>query len=146
LNNAAKLLYLINFNINLLPEGYLMINERERRYGWGIYVINPSAKSDLLIEIPAPVEEWGICDAGVTLFTGLGARAMAVAGSARTTSPDGSSDALANQSTMFGIFHKVMGSRGILQVRGSAKEVKAISNNVISESKERPSRLAPTTL
>lgn len=146
LNNAAKLLYLINFNINLLPEGYLMINERERRHGWGIYVINPSAKSDLLIEIPAPVEEWGICDAGVTLFTGLGARAMAVAGSARTTSPDGSSDALANQSTMFGIFHKVMGSRGILQVRGFAEEVKGISKNEVGESKERHSRIGQSTL
>jgi len=146
LSRAAKLLYLINFNVDRSPEGYLLINEREPRRGWGTYVINPLAKSDLLIEIPAPVEEWGISDAGVTIFTGLGARALAVAGSARTTSPDGASDALANQSTVFGIFHKVMGSRGILQIRGFAEEGKAILKNGVRESKELHARIAQPTL
>ena len=35
LSSAAKLFYLINFNVDRSPEGYLLINEREPRRGWG---------------------------------------------------------------------------------------------------------------
>jgi len=144
--NSAKLLYLINFNMDLLPEGYLLISEREPRHGWGTFVIDPATKSDLLIEIPAPVEEWGVTDAGVSLFTGLRARALAIAGTARESSPDGSSDTLANQSTMFGVFHKVIGLKGILQVRGYPEEHRGIKKKDVEESKDYSPKSSQPTL
>jgi hypothetical protein len=146
LANGVKLLKMINFETELLSDGFLLIREMDPRHGWGTFVINLSAKNNLLIEIPSPVEEWGISDAGLRIFTELGAQFLALAGSSRTTSPDGASDVLANQATMFGIFHRSMGSRGILQVRGASRDSKAGSNTKTGQSGQGTSALLESTI
>ncbi|MCA9150931.1 MAG: hypothetical protein KDA92_16580, partial [Planctomycetales bacterium] len=86
--------------------------------GWGIYVVDLDSPSEMLVEVPAPLEEWSTFDAGFVLFTKLGARALAISGTARETNSDRSSDMLTQRSTIMAAFHSVVGKHDVLQVRG----------------------------
>jgi gamma-polyglutamate biosynthesis protein CapC len=125
---AKKLLGIMNYEVELVEGKHVLIHEREPQRGWGTYVINTSPSTDLLVEVPAPLDEWGVLEAGTWIYGSSSAQALAVAGSARRSNPDGASDVLQNPSTMFRLFQREFGQKGVLQVRGHTTEtVRALS-------------------
>lgn len=118
LYRAMTLLQQLNYQIHLVENRYLYIKERDPGNGWGIYVIDTESKNNLVIEVPAPLEEPGALNAAALLFTRMEARALAIAGVRRNANADGSADVLHNQDTLYHVFHRTLARRDVLQVRG----------------------------
>ncbi|MCX7721527.1 MAG: hypothetical protein N2379_00495 [Verrucomicrobiae bacterium] len=119
---ARAYLERLNYAVELVRPAHLCLYEKGAHRGWGFYVIDLSRRHGLLVEVPAPLDEWGVVESGLRLYLRLDASAVAVAGSARFANKDGSSDVLANRNTPFHVFHQVFGRRNVLQVRGSTIE------------------------
>ena len=111
----------LNYRLERVESSYLCLIENEPRRGWGFFVFNPDAKNRLLVEVPAPMNEWGVMEAGINLFQGLGARAFGVAGTSRFANDNGSSDVLVNPRTPLSVFHRQFGRTSALQLRGYTK-------------------------
>lgn len=118
LNQAIALLDPLNYQVYLVENRYLYLKEREPGNGWGIYVIDMKSRNNLVVEVPAPLEEPGSLNAAAMLFTRMDARALAIAGVRRNSNPDGSADVLHNQGTLYHVFHRTLARRDVLQVRG----------------------------
>lgn len=128
LEEARKLLWVVNYEVTLLEDHYLYLYEREPIRGWGTYILNLKPENDLLVEVPAPLDEWGAMDAGAWLYTSLGARALAMSGSGRGTGGREAPNVLENTATMFRLFQRSFGQNGILMVRGyTAETVRAFT-------------------
>ena len=130
LAQAQLLLQQVNYQIHTVEDHFLCLFEQEPRRGWGFFVLNLEARTPLLVEVPAPLNEWGVMEAGASIFSGTGAAALAVAGSGLHSNKNGLSDVLANPRTPLSIFHKVFGRNGTLQLRGYTKE----STRILSRS------------
>ena len=122
LRDAVTTLAGAHYQVSLLDDRYYLLTEREPARGWGLYVVDGRAKGRLLVEVPAPLDEWGVIDAGAWLFKTLDARALAVAGTGRRVNKDGSSDVLANYNTIYHAFHREVSRRDVLQVRSYTAE------------------------
>ncbi|MBM3299374.1 MAG: hypothetical protein FJY85_05425, partial [Deltaproteobacteria bacterium] len=122
LEEARKLLWVVNYQVSRLEGHYLYLHEREPSRGWGTYVVNLDPSNDLLVEVPAPLDEWGAMDAGTSIYSFLNARALALSGSTRRTGGRDAPDVLENPSTMFRLFQRSFGQRAILQIRGHTTE------------------------
>jgi hypothetical protein len=123
LDLARRYLRRLNYEVELVEPHRLCLREREPNRGWGFYVIDLEHPNGLVLEVPAPLEEWSAMDAGVELYLRLNASTLAIAGGGRLANRDGSSDVLANTYTPFQVFHRVFGRRNVLQVRGYTDEV-----------------------
>lgn len=118
LTHGRAVLARVNYEVFMVEGRYLYLREREPRRGWGLYAIDTRSDNRLLVEVPAPLDEVGTVEAGVSLFARMQARTLAIAGSARKTNADGSADVLTNPQTMLATFHRQAGRRDVLQVRG----------------------------
>ncbi len=118
LDEGRTRLQAIGYDLVTLEGRYLFLRERDPSRGWGAFVLNLEAASDLSIEVPAPAEERGTLDAAAWLLQLQRARALAVAGAPRRSNPDRSSDVLVSRESLFFRFHRHFGGRGTLQVRG----------------------------
>jgi hypothetical protein len=90
--------------------------------GWGLYVLDRENPKGLLVEVPAPLDEWGTLESGAALLQTLEGGALAVAGAGRRTNRDGSADVLQEPRTLFHAFHRALARRNVLQVRGQTAE------------------------
>jgi gamma-polyglutamate biosynthesis protein CapC len=122
LEKARKLLWMVNYQVSLLEGQHLYLSEREPSHGWGTYVIDLRPVNDLLVEVPSPLDEWGAMDAGASIYTALGARALALSGSTRRSGGRDAPDVLETSATMYRLFQRTFGHRGVLQVRGHSTE------------------------
>ncbi|SDU55825.1 poly-gamma-glutamate biosynthesis protein PgsC/CapC [Desulfobacula phenolica] len=118
LKTAENLLGRINYALAKVEGHYLYVYEAEPRNGWGSYVFNVDFKNPMILEVPAPLDEWGILEAGTWLFSALNAKALAFGGSGLKTNDDGTSDVLNNPLTLFAVFQRFFHDTNILQVRG----------------------------
>lgn len=116
---ARNYLLKLNYTVELVQPRYLCLHEGSLHRGWGVYIINLSQPHGLVIEVPAPLEEWSVVEAAVQLYCRLGASALAIAGGGRFANKDRSSDVLENRNSPFHVFHQVFGRRNVLQVRGA---------------------------
>lgn len=112
----------LHYALELVPPQCLCLREQEPGRGWGFYVIDLKHPNGLLLEVPAPLEEWSAMESAVQLYNRLKASTLAVAGGGRLAGKDESSDVLRNANTPFNVFHQVFGRRNVLQVRGSTRE------------------------
>ena len=122
LEKAAAHLAQVNYRLYRVADRYLYLREQAPGQGWGTYVFDPQAQSQLMIEAPAPLEERGSADAATVLFTLSEGRALAIGGSRRDVNPDGSADVLNNPQTFYHLFHHTLARRDVLQVRGYTSE------------------------
>lgn len=128
LQRARKLLRQINYALVTVEDHYLYLYEQEPRKGWGSYVFNMNFTNAMVIEVPAPLDEWGTLEAGTWLFTSFNARALALGGSGLKTNDDGSSDILQTHSSLFFIFQRLVFNTNILQIRGhTAKTIRVLT-------------------
>ena len=119
---ARRYLSLLHYRVELVEPRLLCLREQEPNRGWGFFVIDLNHPNGLLVEVPAPLDEWSAMESGVELYHQLHASTLAIAGGSRVANRDGSSDVLANPNTPFQAFHRVFGRRNVLQVRGYTDE------------------------
>jgi len=112
----------LNYAVELVESRHLCLHERAVNRGWGIYVIDLNRPNGLVMETPAPLDEWSVVESAIRLYRRLGASALAIAGGSRFANKDRSADVLANRNTPFHVFHQVFGRRNVLQVRGTTIE------------------------
>lgn len=120
LQQAIASLAQVNYKAILVQQRYVYIVESKEIYpqrGWGIYVLDLEADKRLLVEIPAPLDEWGTIEAGAILFKHMQGEALAIAASARHVNKNGTSDMLKNYQSFFQTFHRVLAKQNVLQVR-----------------------------
>lgn len=115
---ARALLSRVNYRVEDLHSQYLVLRENMPARGWGLYVLARESHSGVIIEVPAPLDEWGVSEAGTWLFLTLQGGALAVAGAGRRTNANGSADVLTNPRTIYHTFHRIVGRRNVVQIRG----------------------------
>jgi hypothetical protein len=118
LRMARTELSTIGYDAKLLENRFLYIHETRATKGWGIFVIDVLQRKGLLVEVPAPLDEWAVFESGLFVFRDLGARGLAISGTSRRRGRDRSADVLRNGQTLFHVFHHFIGRDGALQVRG----------------------------
>jgi hypothetical protein len=123
LQRAAELLARANFQLRLVEDRYLVMTEFEPARGWGTFVLDRHAGSGLLVEVPAPLDEWATLESGLVLFQEMRGRALAIAGASRRTNDDHSSDVLQKRETMLSAFHRLLDRHDAIQVRGYTTEL-----------------------
>lgn len=96
---------------------FVVLRERQGERGWGFAIVRRGAPSGLLLEVPRTAEEWGALPLAARLLKDLEGRALIASGAAVGTSSDGSADALRRGDTPFGILHRALERRNVLQVR-----------------------------
>ena len=123
LDTAAAYLAQVGYQVHELEGRYLYLSETPPARGWGFYVVDTRPASQQIVEVPAPLDERGALEAGVSLFLANGARALAVAGTRKALNKDGSANVLLNRNTLFHAFHQRMARRDVLQVRAYTAEM-----------------------
>ncbi len=112
--------------VQLEKVGYELVRTRDEHWvlferapvrGWGLFVINPAAENELLLEVPYTQSEKEVAEAGVRLLGRLKARGLALAGARAKANIDGSSDVLLSANTLFLRFHRVLAAHNVLQLR-----------------------------
>ncbi len=134
LERASAYFAQVNYETLLVQQRYIYLKETRMQRGWGIYVVDLEADESLLLEIPAPLDEWGTMEAGAFLFIQMQARALAIAGSARGANKNRRSDMLTNYQSFFQTFHRVLARHNVLQIRAYTPK----SLQVLNENKETP--------
>ncbi|SEK44573.1 poly-gamma-glutamate biosynthesis protein PgsC/CapC [Halomonas daqiaonensis] len=117
LEQAQRRLGELDYAIGRAEDRYLVLSEVGEPRGWGTFVIDIQPQSQLVVEIPAAIDERGITEAGLALFRDQQAAALAVSSVRLRESTVGSSDVTRNPGTFFHQFHQIFGPRNALQVR-----------------------------
>lgn len=134
LGMAQHYLRQLNYTIERVQPHRLCLREEEPNRGWGLYFIDLARPNSLLVEVPAPLEEWSVVESAVQLYNRLDASSLAIAGGGRFVNRDGTSDVLVNAPTPFQMFHRVFGRRNVLQVRGYSETTHSRLPNPVGES------------
>jgi hypothetical protein len=122
LDAAAGHLAELGYELLELEGRYLYLRETAPVRGWGLYVIDTGTSNRLVVEVPAPLDERGTFEAGISLFLDAQAGALAIAGTKQGMSGDGTANVLLNRETLFHIFHHTLSRRDVLQVRSYTTE------------------------
>jgi len=104
----------LGFQVELIEKQYLFISESVVKKSPGFYVFNLNAENELLIEVPAPLQEIGLIDGAVSLFSNLKARSFSIAGSEPKNAPS---------QTYFDNFHRIVGRHNVLQIEAYTAEI-----------------------
>ncbi len=115
---AYSLLASIDISMIHTPENSLIIKDKRPDRAGGLVLINLNDSSGITIEVPAPLNESGIADLGLRMYTYLNAKALIYAGSHRFQDPLRQSDMLNVPRSFFQIAHERLSERNIVQLRG----------------------------
>ena len=118
----ADVLNLVGYEVVSFPTGYIYLREQGSARGWGSYLVRVGQGSELALEVPAPLDEPGTLEAGLSLMLATKAKTLALAGSLRDANLDGSADVLRYPASFYHEFHKNMARRNVLQVRGYPRD------------------------
>ena len=118
LQSARRWLRAVNYQVDIVDDKFLFIHEKQIENGWGFYVLDTSKQNGLLVEVPAPLDEWRTLSAGRIMFERLNARALASAGAPLAINSNMASDVLARPGSIFHVFHETLSENNVLQVRG----------------------------
>ena len=121
LERARRALLSAHYDVVEVAGAYLLLQERAPARHWGTYALRLARGPQLLVSVPAPVDEAGTFEAALALFSDANGGAFASAGSARQLNDDGSFDVLAWPQTMFQAFHREVAPREVIQVRSRAQ-------------------------
>ena len=142
LDAAAGHLAEVGYELLELEGRYLYLRETDPVRGWGLYVIDTGTSNRLVVEVPAPLDERGTFEAGISLFLNAQAGALAIAGTRQGINGDGASNVLHNRETLFHIFHHTLSRRDVLQVRSYTTE----SARNVASVREQPAAGDPVEL
>ena len=146
LDAARAKLRAANFDVRLVADRFLHIRERDLQSanGWGVYVFDLHATSQLMIGVPRPLDE-GTLASGLCLFREMNAAVLAI-GSGNTAKSNGI-DSIADRNSLFANFHEILPSSGVLHVRSNPRpaepyaETKTVDESTLWVSGQIPSDL-----
>jgi len=130
LQQAQQLLRNIGYELSLLEGRYLYLKNQHTDHSWGIYVLDMQAKTSLLIEVPAAMDERGSMEAGRLFFQLMGASGLAMSGSQRHRNQDGSADVLKQRHSPFQLFHREFSQNNVLQVRSYTRDSRRVMSHI----------------
>jgi hypothetical protein len=116
-NEAGRLLAEAGYGMTFVENRYLYLSETKGNHGWGIYVLDTRARGNLLVEVPAPLNEQGSLEAGAAIFLTSGARALAIPGYDASSGKGAVPDVSRSAATIFHAFHRAVARRDVLSVR-----------------------------
>jgi hypothetical protein len=122
LQQAANYFAQVHYETLLVQERYIYLRESsKKKRGRGFYVLDLEADIDanILVEVPTPLDEWGMMEAGYILFRQMQGNALAIAGSAQNAKRNNTSNMLINQHSFFQTFHRELVRHNVLQVRAT---------------------------
>lgn len=130
----------VNYSLVNLSGRKLFLKERAPARGWGMYMVDPGQRDGICFEVPAPLDEEGTLESGLTLIRKFPASGLAIAGAKRMTNIDGSADVTRYKNTMFSVFHSVFGQRQTVQLRSMTRRLHAatVEGNTGSKSGAAP--------
>jgi len=105
----------LSFNVEQVDQRYLLVTDAQPIRGWGTYVIDLEQAQGLLLSVPAPFDERGISEAAAALFR------SEQYGGRRESQLE--AEPTRNAIAMFHRFHQIMGSDGVVQLRGTLREL-----------------------
>lgn len=105
------------FRMERVNDEILTVFDADPARGWGLFFLSLNPASPLFVQLPAPLDENAAAEAGFWLFLQDRPRALALSGSRRFASADGSGDVLLNPATVFQTFHRVFADENVLQMR-----------------------------
>ena len=130
LSIAARLLAGAGFNLEVLEKRYLFISERKPEKGWGIFIIDTMAETNLAIEVPLPLEASRLVENAYVMMQSLQAKTLAIAGPGIV-----GRSALTDPQTLFHKFHTLMSRHDTLQLRAQtakSRRMQAADNDKLS--------------
>lgn len=92
--------------------GQILYGIREKKLnnslkqGWGSYFINPSGRTEALIEVPHPLFDRFTPEIGAKVFLNSGARGFLIAGAHRHTNPNNAADVCDMSNSVFQTVHQ----------------------------------------
>ncbi|MGX9366961.1 poly-gamma-glutamate biosynthesis protein PgsC/CapC [Desulfoplanes sp. PS50] len=126
LQQAGDLLARVRYGVRFTDRGIMLLEYRGAGSGWGLFAIDKQPGSELLVQVPEPMREWGVMQGGAWLFGSLKAGALAIAG--KSAQSLDIVDPLAERSSFMFLFQQAFGEQSILQVRGyTASSVRALT-------------------
>lgn len=108
----------LGFDLHILEERYFLLTESGEAQGHGLFVVDSRADSDLLITVPAPLDEWMTMESAVLLMERFGARALAVNTVTDRLQREAALDPMNDYQSFITVFFQVFGRHQTLQVRG----------------------------
>ncbi len=129
LKEAQWLFDQIDYQIEIINNRYLYLHEAGIIRGFGMFIIDMAVETGLVVEIPMPLQEKGVMEAGTWLFEDMRAKALSISGGIQKGFVSGDiSDVLRSTQTLFQVFHKVMANRNVVQIRGyTPKSIRILS-------------------
>jgi len=116
-SQAHMILSQLNYRIDLIEDTWLVLRDKDAARCWGTYIFNIKKKRGLVIEVPMPLLENNLMEAGMALFQAMDGRAMAISGMAqKELLKQKTPSVLLTPMSLFQVFHNDVGSRNILQV------------------------------
>ena len=127
LSQANLVFNQLNYQVIILQQHYLVLSEKTPSRGGGIYVFNLKEEHSLALEVPAPLSEVNVMNAGITLFKMLNARSLSISGTSRIGNTDQKLDVLSHQHSFFHTFHRRIGRNDSIQVRTYTSELARVT-------------------
>ena len=107
----------LNYQIDLVENKYLVLRDKDASRCWGTYVFDISNTRGLVVELPMPLLEKDMIEAGMAIFQTMRCRALAISGMAqKNLLKQKTPSVLITPMTFFQVFHNDVGSRNILQI------------------------------
>lgn len=107
----------------VIAQNRYVVFTQESKKGWGIYLMDLKNKSNLLVSVPAPLEEWGTFESGIVLLKKLNAKALSIAGAKRDVNAAGEADVLSNKATLFYTFFESFNKENTIMLRGYSSSI-----------------------
>ena len=142
LHRAIDYLRSAGFKVYLLKGGYIAVEEIDPTRGWGAFIINLNTQSELLVSIPATLDEHDSVSVASWLFVDQQATALVMSGSRLNRDIDAHTNVLVNPNTAFNQLHKVFSHRNTIQVRAYTRsQIRLLLSRRIDEADPIPDDL-----
>ncbi len=107
----------LHYKLTLVEEHYIILTQESNYSGWGMYIIDLKAKSDLLIEVPFPLESSNILASSAIVMKYSQAKVMAISGVPLKIEGKMLSAEFNNYYSFYHTFHKHYAKQGVIQIR-----------------------------
>ena len=116
-DEIKKLLSFVHYKLTLVENHYIILTQESGYTGWGMYVIDLDSNSDLVIEVPFPLESSNILASAAIIMKYSQAKVMAISGVPLKIEGKLLSAEFNNYYSFYHTFHKFYAKQGVVQIR-----------------------------
>ena len=118
-----KLLDYLHYKLTIVENHYIILTQDIGYSGWGMYVIDLTSASDLVIEVPFPLESSNILASSAIVMKYSNAKVMAISGVPLKIEGKMLSSEFNNYYSFYHTFHKHYAKQGVVQIRRLGKNL-----------------------